>query len=181
MTENTLKKVSIRLVNDVPLVTERQLNKPEIVAEVAGDYIKDMDREVLCVINFNAKLQPINFNIVSIGTVNQSLAVPSDILKSAILSNANFMMVLHNHPSGDLTPSKDDIMTTNRLIDAGNIIGIPLLDHIIIGHNKDQIFSFRQKKVVEFKKSNDYSEKLEYINFKKADSKVAELSKEISR
>lgn len=87
----------------------------------------------------------------------------------------------HFHPSGDLTPSKDDIMTTNRLIDAGNIIGIPLLDHIIIGHNKDQIFSFRQKKVVEFKKSNDYSEKLEYINFKKADSKVAELSKEISR
>lgn len=181
MTENTLKKVSIRLVNDVPLLSEKSLNRPEMVAEVVGDYIKDMDREVLCVINFNAKLQPINFNVVSIGTVNQSLAVPSDILKSAILSNANFMMILHNHPSGDLTPSRDDIMTTSRMIEAGNTIGIPLLDHIIIGHGKNEIFSFKKKEVVEFKKNNSYSEKLEYINFKNVDSKVAEINKGIAR
>ena len=83
-----LNKVSIRLINDAPLVSDEQLDTPKKAAKIVGDFIRNMDREVLCVVNFNSKLQPINFNVVSVGTVNQSLAVPRDILKSAILSNA---------------------------------------------------------------------------------------------
>ena len=97
MNQKTLNKVSIRLVNDVPLVSESSLSTPEKAVEIVADYIKGMDREVLSVINLNAKLQPINFSIVSIGAVDQTLAVPRDVLKSAILSNAAHMMVMHNH------------------------------------------------------------------------------------
>ncbi len=116
MSQKKINRVAIRLVQESPLVSEEYLSSPEKAAQVVGDYIRSMDREVLCTINLNAKLQPINFNIASIGTVNQTLAVPRDLLKTAILSNATNMMVLHNHPSGDLTPSKEDIKITSRLI-----------------------------------------------------------------
>ena len=104
-----IKQVSIRLVKERPLLSEEQLISPEKVAMVVGDYIRDLDREALCVINFNSKLQPINFNLVSIGAVDTTIATPREILKSAILSNAANMMVLHNHPSNILEPSKEDI------------------------------------------------------------------------
>lgn len=76
MERKQFNQVSIRLVKDVPLITEEQLDTPEKASKVVGDFIRNMDREMLCVVNFNSKLQPINFNVVSIGTVNQSLAVP---------------------------------------------------------------------------------------------------------
>ena len=80
-----IKQVSIRLVKERPLLSEEQLISPEKVAMVVGDYIRDLDREALCVINFNSKLQPINFNLVSIGAVDTTIATPREILKSAIL------------------------------------------------------------------------------------------------
>ena len=164
--EKKLNQVAIRLVKERPLLSEEALTTPEKVAMLVGDYIRDMDREVLCVINFNAKLQPINFNVVSIGTVDSSIAVPRDILKSAILSNAKNMMILHNHPTGFLQPSKDDVRTTARMIDVCEMIGIPLLDHIIVGPDKDNYFSLRDKKLVSFKSHNQYPAKLEYLQFK---------------
>ena len=65
-----INQVSIRLVKERPLLSEEQLTSPEKVAMVVGDYIRDMDREALCVINFNSKLQPLNFNLVSIGAID---------------------------------------------------------------------------------------------------------------
>ena len=79
--EKTINKVSIRMVNDIPLVSEEILDTPQKAAQAVGKFIKDMDREAFCVINFNSKLQPINFSVVSIGTVNSTLAVPRDVLK----------------------------------------------------------------------------------------------------
>lgn len=128
-----INQVSIRLVKERPLLSEEQLTSPEKVAMVVGDYIRDLDREALCVINFNSKLQPINFNLVSIGAVDTTISTPREILKSAILSNATNMMVLHNHPSNMLEPSKEDVRTTSKLVEICNLIGIPLLDHIIVG------------------------------------------------
>ncbi|MBS5621379.1 JAB domain-containing protein, partial [Eubacterium sp.] len=104
-----VNQVSIRLVKERPLLSEEQLTSPEKVAMVVGDYIRNIDREVLCVINFNSKLQPINFNLASIGAINYAIASPREVLKSAILSNAANMMILHNHPSNILEPSKEDI------------------------------------------------------------------------
>lgn len=120
-----INQVSIRLVNERSLLSEEQLTSPEKVAMVVGDYIRDLDREALCVINFNSKLQPINFNLVSIGAVDTTIATPREILKSAILSNATNTMVLHNHPSNMLEPSKEDVRTTSKLVEICNLIGIP--------------------------------------------------------
>ena len=130
-----IKQVSIRLVKERPLLSEEQLISPEKVAMVVGDYIRDLDREALCVINFNSKLQPINFNLVSIGAVDTTIATPREILKSAILSNAANMMVLHNHPSNILEPSKEDIRTTSKLVEICNLVGIPLLSFIRYSSN----------------------------------------------
>ena len=168
-------QVSIRLVKERPLLSEEQLTSPEKVAMVVGDYIRDMDREALCVINFNSKLQPLNFNLVSIGAIDTTIASPREILKSAILSNAANMMILHNHPSNILEPSKEDIRTTAKLVDICNLVGIPLLDHIIVGPDKGRYFSLRDKQLVDFRKSSTYSDKLEFLNFKKdKDIKIAE-------
>ena len=169
-----INQVSIRLVKERPLLSEEQLTSPEKVAMVVGDYIRDMDREALCVINFNSKLQPLNFNLVSIGAIDTTIASPREILKSAILSNAANMMILHNHPSNILEPSKEDIRTTAKLVDICNLVGIPLLDHIIVGPEKGGI-QFENKKLVNFSKSKVYPDKLEFLNFKTdKDIRIAE-------
>lgn len=182
MEKTKLNKVSIRLINDAPFVSDEQLDTPKKAAKIVGDFIRNMDREMLCVVNFNSKLQPINFNVVSIGTVNQSLAVPRDILKSAILSNASNIMVLHNHPSGILSPSKDDIVTTARIIGACDMIGIPLLDHIIVGPKREEYFSMRVKDTIKFNKSVKYQSNLEYLNFKEPNqNRVEEKNNKLAR
>ncbi len=160
-----INQVSIRLVNERPLLSEEQLTSPEKVAMVVGDYVRDLDREALCVINFNTKLQPINFNLVSIGAVDTTIANPREILKSAILSNATNMMVLHNHPSNILEPSKEDVRTTSKLVEICNLVGIPLLDHIIVCP-QGRYFSLRNKKLVNFSKSKVYSDKLGIFKLK---------------
>lgn len=182
LNQKTLNKVSIRLVNDVPLVSENSLSTPEKAVDIVADYIKGMDREVLSVINLNAKLQPINFSIVSIGAVDQTLAVPRDVLKSAILSNAAHMMVMHNHPSSNLTPSREDVKMTSRLIDICELVGIPLVDHIIVGPQNKDYFSMRLQDAVNFKSDIKYADKLEFLNFKSSDNlKVAERDDRSSR
>ena len=173
MERKQFNQVSIRLVKDVPLITEEQLDTPEKASKVVGDFIRNMDREMLCVVNFN---------VVSIGTVNQSLAVPRDILKSAILSNASNIMVLHNHPSGILSPSKDDIVTTARIIGACDMIGIPLLDHIIVGPKREEYFSMKVKDTIKFNKSVKYQANLEYLNFKEPNlNRVEEKNNKLAR
>lgn len=182
MEKTKLNKVSIRLINDAPLVSDEQLDTPKKAAKIVGDFIRNMDREVLCVVNFNSKLQPINFNVVSVGTVNQSLAVPRDILKSAILSNATNIMILHNHPTGILTPSTEDIKTTSKLIDTCDMIGIPLLDHIIVGSNRDEFFSMKMKEVVKFNKSVNYGVSLEFLKFKEPNlNQLTEKNNKLAR
>ena len=82
---------------------------------------------------------------------------------------------LSNHPSNILEPSKEDIRTTAKLVDICNLVGIPLLDHIIVGPDKGRYFSLRDKQLVDFRKSSTYSDKLEFLNFKKdKDIKIAE-------
>lgn len=83
--------------------------------------------------------------MASVGSLNQSLVSPREIFKTSILSNAANMLLIHNHPSGSLNPSKDDIEITDRLIQLTDLMGIPLLDHIIVGGNNIEYFSMREK------------------------------------
>ena len=141
-----LEVVSVRLVKDAPLFSDHQLTSPKDAVKVVGDFLCEMDREVLCVINLKSDGTPINCNIVSIGAVNQTLAEPRELFKASILSNAAQMLMMHNHPSGSLEPSRQDVMMTNRILDLSELIGIRLVDHIIVGNDCNRYFSFSEKK-----------------------------------
>lgn len=98
------------------------LTSPEVAAAVMRDVLKELDREWVCVVNMDNHLKPVNFNIVSIGSINQSLAPIQNILKSGILSNCSNIMLMHNHPSGDNEPSREDIQLTKRLVEAAKLM-----------------------------------------------------------
>ena len=161
-----LKQVAIRMVEAPPLYSDRPMNCPAAVVEVMNDFLKQMDRELLCVVNMNAQGKPINMNIVSMGSVNQSIAHPREIFKSSILSNAANIMLIHNHPSGSLEPSEADIQMTVRLHDAAEIMGITLLDSIIVG-GRDEYFSFMEKEPVRFG-AVTYATSLDEVNLRAA-------------
>ena len=140
-----LEVVSIRLVKDAPLFSDHKITSPADAVKVLGDFLCEMDREVMCVINLRADGIPINCNIVSMGTINQTIAEPKEIFKASILSNAAEMLLVHNHPSGELNPSKQDIMVTDRMLKLTELMGIKLADHVIVGGDNSQYFSFREK------------------------------------
>lgn len=145
-----LKEVCIRLAEGHPLYSDVPLSSPTAALDVMRKELSQYDREVLCVVNLNNKLKPINFNIVSMGSINGSIASIPNILKSGILSNAYGFLLLHNHPSGDVTPSREDIQTTRRCIEAGKIMDIPCLDHVIVGCGNSDYYSFRESGMVDF-------------------------------
>ena len=90
-----LDVVSIRLVKDAPIMSDKPIGNPIAAVELLGKQLCDMDREVLCVINLKANGVPINCNFVSMGAVDQTVAHPRELFKSAILSNASSMLLLH--------------------------------------------------------------------------------------
>lgn len=148
--EFKLEKVAIRMVQEPPLISKEPVDNPIAAVRVLADMLRDYDREVMCVVNLRSDLRPINMNIVSIGILNSSLAHPREILKSSILSNAAAILLIHNHPSGSLVPSNEDISITNRMQEVGSLIGISVVDHIIIGNGED-CYSFRNKDILNLK------------------------------
>ena len=139
-----LEQVAIRMVEQPPLYSKEPMNNPDAAIRVMNGFLSQMDRELFCIVNLQADLTPINMNIVSVGSLNEALINPREIFKSAILSNAHSMMLIHNHPSGNLTPSTSDIQTTARMQELGELMGISLVDHIITGRNGNY-YSFRDK------------------------------------
>ena len=146
------KEVCIRLEEGNVLYSERSMSNPERAVDVMREEMAQYDREMLCVVNLNSKMKPINFNIVSIGTIDQAPASIPNIFKSGILSNASAFMLMHNHPSGDPTPSMEDIALTERVVQAGHLMGIPCVDHIVIGCQTRDYFSMREHDTVSFER-----------------------------
>ena len=139
-----LEQVAIRMVEQPPLYSKEPMNNPDAAIRVMNEFLSQMDRELFCIVNLQADLTSINMNIVSVGSLNEALINPREIFKSAILSNAHSMMLIHNHPSGNLTPSTSDIQTTARMQELGELMGISLVDHIITGRDGNY-YSFRDK------------------------------------
>lgn len=94
------------------------------------------DREYCAVAHLNAQHQVVSVEVVSIGTVNSSLVHPREVYKAAILANATAIICAHNHPSGHVTPSDDDLALKRRLDSVGEILGIPLLDFLVVSGEK---------------------------------------------
>lgn len=167
-----LNQVAIRMVKQPPLYSDVPMKNPETAIQVMNDFLSQMDRELFCIVNLQADLKPINMNIISAGCLNEAMAHPREILKTAILSNANSMMLFHNHPSGTVTPSDIDIRTTARLQEVGTLMGIPLTDHIIIGRGQEY-YSFKEKDILPAPRMH-FSDSLDDINL----GKVADTNEE---
>ena len=132
--EYELKQVTVRLClkEAESLYSNEAITDSDKAIKVMADALREMDREYVCVVNLDTQKHPINFNIVSIGDT-MNCAVPiQNLFKAAILQNSSSLICLHNHPSGSKVPSKPDLDVTKRMVEAGNIIGIPVIDHIIV-------------------------------------------------
>ena len=128
--------VSVKLVKESSMLyKQRRVRSPQDSYELFRDYLGDVDREHFVVACLDTKNQPTNISTVHIGSLNASIVHPREVLKTAILSNAASILCCHPHPSGDPTPSPEDIEVTERLAAACNLLSIELLDHIIIGDN----------------------------------------------
>ena len=117
----------------------KNLNNPIIAAKLFREYYEenfDMDKEHFSIIMVDSKNKIIGFNLVSMGTINQSLVHPREVFRPAIIAAARSIFICHNHPSGDPTPSEEDIDITQRLKEVGKILGIEVLDHIILGDDR---------------------------------------------
>jgi DNA repair protein RadC len=139
--------VSIRLVREssVPY-TVQSINGPEDAVAILKPFLESRDRENFVILCLDAKNKPTAIHTVSVGTVKSSQIHPREVFKAAILANTSAVILAHNHPSGDPTQSIEDREVTARLKQAGEILGIPVLDHLIIGYN--DFFSFAGKRLL---------------------------------
>lgn len=167
-----MDQVSIRMVRDPPLISEKPITGPESAVEIISEFLCDFDREVVVIVNLRNDGKPINMNVMSMGTINASIMVPREALKASILSNASNVLLAHNHPSGNLVPSQDDIKVTDMMIRAYDLLGMSVLDHIIVGPDK-QFFSMRERE--KFGPGTiQYASVMEKLEFKKPKTKEKE-------
>ena len=116
---------------------------------IAKENWYDSEKEAFVVVMLDTKMNVKDFTLVSLGTLNATLTVPREVFRAAVVAAASSIVLMHNHPSGDMLPSADDIEATQTCIAAGEILGIDVLDHIIIG---DSFLSMREKKIADFHK-----------------------------
>lgn len=123
-----------------------KVNSPIVIVNLMMDEMRYLNKEHFRIAILDTKNQILVIENISIGTLNASIVHPRDVFKIAIKRNANSIILIHNHPSGDPSPSNEDINITQRLVETGNLIGIKVLDHIIIGDNK--YISFKEKNLI---------------------------------
>ena len=135
--------VRVRLEQDRAIGKESVNTQDKAVEYIIREFA-DLDREVFMILNLDTALRPINLNVVSMGTLSETMVHPREVFKASILSNASSVICIHNHPGGDVTPSDPDIAVTNRLTECGKILGIEVADHLIIGGRDGTYFSFQE-------------------------------------
>ena len=141
-----LKQVDVRLklTNKESMFSRETIDTPEKAVSVLAPVLAELDREEVCVVNLDGKGHPINFSVVSIGSVNSSLITGRELYKSAILSNAAAIIMIHNHPSSDLQMSRLDLDVTEKMMYAGALLDIDFYDHVLVAGNTGEMFSMRE-------------------------------------
>lgn len=131
---------------------KKKLKKPDdvigYVSEYYTPYLRDKEKEFFNVILLDIKNKPIDNIEISRGSVNATVVDPKEIVKFASLKSASSIILVHNHPSGETAPSQDDIELTNRIVEACKMIGVKVLDHIIIGKNIEDFYSFAKEGLI---------------------------------
>jgi DNA repair protein RadC len=117
-----------------------KINGMDDVVEVVKPLIADPNKEFFMALYLNTKNGVLKQEVVSIGSLGANIVHPREIFKTACMISASSIIVAHNHPSGDPSPSREDIELTKNLCEAGKMIGIELLDHVIIGYDKNYGF-----------------------------------------
>ena len=147
------KRVDIVRLRSVELVKEgsmlyekRRINSPSECVNLIRKFMDSVDRETFVAIALDTKKQPTAIQTISLGTLNSAPVHPREVFKMAILANADSIIVAHNHPSNNVKPSQADLSMTKRLEECGELIGIAVLDHIIIGN--DNYTSFRDENLM---------------------------------
>lgn len=139
-------ELSRRIWNYKTKETVLSFTQPEQIAEYYMEDLRHLEQEEVHVMFLNTKQNLLRDFLVSKGTVNASVITPREILIEGLRSLAVSMILVHNHPSGDPSPSESDLLLTRRVKEAGDVIGISLLDHIIIGDKR--YLSFRQQQIM---------------------------------
>lgn len=129
----------------------QKLDSPESIEALVGPEMRRLHKESLRVVLLDTRYQLIRVEEVSLGSINESIAHPRDVLRPALVSSAYALVIVHNHPSGDASPSQTDHSLTRRLAEAAELLQIKLLDHIIIGAATEKgpgYFSFKEAGVL---------------------------------
>ncbi len=145
--EHNLDVVRVRLVKEDPLKYPGPVTGKWDVLNIVASELSTYDREVVAVLNLrtDGRVSSIlNFNLVSMGTLNYSVVHPREVFVSASLSQANQILLVHNHPSSNCTPSPEDIRVTQQMAAAGRLLGIEMADHLIIGGQTGEIYSLKE-------------------------------------
>lgn len=111
----------------------KKITSPEAVASFVMGYLRFSLVEEFAILLLNTKKEIIGIEYISKGTVDCTIAHPREVFRVALEKSAHSLILVHNHPTGDVSPSKEDILLTKRLRESGNLLGIPIIDHIIIG------------------------------------------------
>jgi DNA repair protein RadC len=117
----------------VPLQDRTKIRTPRNIANLVGKILEESDREQMIAVLVDTKNGVIGLHVVSVGDLSSAVVHPREVFKAAILANAASLILAHNHPSGDPAPSPEDIAVTKRIAEAGELLGIELLDHVVIG------------------------------------------------
>ena len=138
-----IPRYKIQLVKENTILAEiKRINRPQEIANIFVKYLEGTDRENFIVALLDTKNGIIGINTVAIGSLNAAVVHPREVFKPAILVNAAAIIIGHNHPSGNVNPSNEDITLTNRINEAGKILGIPVIDHIIVSADGES-YSFK--------------------------------------
>ena len=133
------------IVKEPSIYSTEKIRTPDDVLRVIANELATYDREVFAVLNLKTNGQPINLNICSVGTLDASVVSPREVFKSCILSNSAAFIAVHNHPSGSIAPSQEDKDVTKRLLSCSDLLGVKMLDHIIIGAETGDMYSFKSE------------------------------------
>ncbi len=126
--------------------SKKKITSPEDLAELFIPLLRDEVKEKFIVVCLNSSNQIIKYETISVGNLNSSVVHPREVFKVAIDNNSANIFLLHNHPSGNTEPSKEDISITKRLVEAGKIMDINIFDHLIIAG--DKFTSFVEKRII---------------------------------
>jgi DNA repair protein RadC len=144
-----IPKYHVSLVRDSHMSVEsKQIRESKTAAQIIHQYLDGADREHFVVLLLDQKNNVIGVNTVSTGSLTASVVHPREVFKPAILCNAAAIICAHNHPSGNPEPSREDRALTTRLVDAGKLLGITILDHIVIGDGTQTYYSFSEQGLI---------------------------------